>query len=81
MESKKCKECGEVKSLSAYYINVRCKDGHHSKCKSCSKKISKERQSILRKNPIWLEKEKERSREKYHRLGYKNRRKSNLESK
>jgi hypothetical protein len=44
------------------------KDGYLNKCKDCAKKDSKERDSILKNNPDWIEKEKTRAREKYHRL-------------
>jgi hypothetical protein len=43
-------------------------DGHLNKCKECTKKESDEREKRLRQNPEWIEKEKIRAREKYHRL-------------
>ena len=46
-------------------------DGHLNKCKSCTKEQSKAREKKLRNDPKWVEKEKERARDKYHRLGYK----------
>lgn len=46
-----------------------------NKCKDCTKKDSKKRQVELRKNPEWVEKEKERAKEKYNRLNYKEKQK------
>ena len=71
MNLKKCKECGESKAFSAFYKKAGCVDGHQPKCKECSRRLSKERRDRLKKDPEWAEKEKERNREKYHRLGYK----------
>lgn len=46
-------------------------DGHLNKCKDCTKRDTKEREAKLKEDPDWLEKEKTRGREKYHRLGNK----------
>ena len=56
-------------------------DGHINKCKTCTRKDTRERVEILRKNPEWVEKEKKRNREKYHRLGYKDIHKPSPENK
>lgn len=48
--TKLCAECGELKSVSAYYINKRCKDGLASICKECVKKRSR----ILRASHNYL---------------------------
>jgi hypothetical protein len=45
-------------------------DGHLNKCKECTKKDSKERESKLRKDPNWVELERKRGREKGKRLKY-----------
>lgn len=51
------------------------KDGHLNKCKDCCKQDAKERESKLRLNPEWVEKEKARARDKYRRLNYKEKQK------
>lgn len=82
METKKeCIICGEDKVLSAYYKHKQMADGHLGKCKDCCKNQSKEREEKLRKDPAWVEKEKERGREKYYRLNYKEKHKPTVEQK
>ena len=78
-KSKICFKCGQEKFLSAYYKHERMGDGHLNKCKDCTKKDVKERESDLLKIPEWHEKEKERQREKYHRLDYKEKHKQSTE--
>jgi len=65
---KKCFKCGLEKDLSEYYKHPNMGDGHLGKCKDCTKKDSDKRERKLRNNPDWVEKEKSRAREKYHRL-------------
>lgn len=55
-------------------------DGHLNKCKECTKKDADEREKRLRNNPDWVEKEKKRARDKYYRLGYKEKHKPSPES-
>lgn len=68
---KQCIICKKQKQLEDYYKHPQMSDGHLNKCKLCCKNQAKKRDKELRKNPDWCEKEKERGREKYYRLGYK----------
>lgn len=65
---KKCFKCGIEKELSEYYVHPQMGDGHLNKCKDCTKKDSKSRINILCLDATWIESEKRRGREKYHRL-------------
>lgn len=47
-------------------------DGHFNVCKECVKKNVRKRADKLSADPSWVQKERNRGREKYHRLyGYK----------
>jgi hypothetical protein len=56
-------------------------DGYLGKCKTCTKKDSLIKHLEKVSTPEGIEKEKERCRDKYHRLGYKEKYKPSLENK
>ncbi len=77
---KNCIICGDLKPLTDYYVHKQMGDGHLNKCKTCCKQQADKREKRLRNNPEWVEKEKERAREKYYRLEYKYKHKQTPES-
>lgn len=72
MSTKICFKCGEEKDLSEFYKHPQTKDGRMNKCKSCTKSDVNKNYQINSQDPKWMEKERERAKEKYSRLDYKN---------
>lgn len=81
MTTKICFICKKEKTLSEYYSHKKMADGHLNKCKDCTKIHTREREHKLLSDPLWKEKDKARHREKYHRLGYKEKHKPTPEAK
>lgn len=73
METKICFKCNEDKPLVMFYKHKQMSDGHLNKCIECTKNDVKTRYDILSKTESYIHKERLRGRDKYKRLGYKNR--------
>lgn len=71
MEYKVCFKCGRLLPLDSFYKHSQMGDGHLNKCKDCTKKDAHNRWVEKSKDPEWVEKERARGREKFQRLGYR----------
>jgi len=78
---KTCKKCGKTKDVFEFYGNHQMVGGCYNTCKECTREYAKKRRQRLQSDQNWVEKEKSRHREKYHRLGYRDRHKPSPKSK
>jgi hypothetical protein len=76
-----CFKCGIEKPLTEYYVHKGMEDGYLGKCKVCTKNDTKTRADELLKDNEWVKQEQKRHREKYYRLGYKEKHKPTAEYK
>jgi hypothetical protein len=70
-----CFKCGHEKPFEMFYRHPKMRDGHLGKCKDCTKKDTQDRFNEKLKKPDFVEAERERQRQKYYRLGYKDKHK------
>jgi DNA-dependent RNA polymerase auxiliary subunit epsilon len=70
MSVKKCINCAIEKEITFYYKHKQMGDGYLNKCIDCCKSQERERTRKLTLDSDWMEKQRERGREKYKRLNY-----------
>ena len=81
MSKKICGWCSIERPLNDFYKHLAMADGHLNKCKSCVKGAVKARYAVISLDPSWVDKERERGRNKYRRLEYRGKYKPSKEEK
>jgi hypothetical protein len=70
-----CFKCNVEKGVSEFYKHSGMSDGYLGKCKECAKIDVKEKYIENSQSIEYIEKERQRGREKYKRLNYKDKQK------
>ena len=68
---KRCFKCKQIKDLSSFYAHPKMGDGLLGKCKECTKSDSKNRYHAKIVDENFKQSERDRTRERYHRLEYR----------
>ncbi len=67
--SKVCFKCRQRLPLTDFYTHPAMADGHLGKCKPCARTDSRRHyQAKWAEDPAWVERQRARGRDKYHRL-------------
>ena len=81
MNSKFCFKCLIEKPINEFYKHPKMHDGHLNKCKECAKKDVHQKYQENTKDVKFVLKERERTRQKWHRLYQGNKKKIDSEKK
>src|SRR5687768_5078000 len=73
MDTKRCRDCGEVKPVTEFYVHAGCRDGYRPECKTCNlaEKARRHRanpQPARDRTRRWQEENPERYAENLHRF-------------
>lgn len=68
---KECRRCNKQKPIGDFHTHKKMADGHLNICKLCVRKRVNQYRIIRNQDDDFCKKERERGREKYHRLNYR----------